>query len=90
MLLRVGIAMALFAVALAAVVAVVVNLRGRGEADAPAVAPVESRSAETTAQPSGKRDTTTLPVVAQDWPAAFGRGGRRRTGPPLLPAGRGG
>jgi len=66
MLLRVGIAMALFAVASAVVVAIVVSLSGTREPDAPA----EPRSAERQAeQPSAKREKVqTLPVVRDDWP----------------------
>jgi hypothetical protein len=65
MLLRVGIAMLLFAVALATVVAVVVNLSGRGEP----VAPEQARSEETTVAPArGDREVQELPVVSDDWP----------------------
>jgi sortase A len=65
MLLRVGIAMLLFAVALAAVVAVVVNLPGPTEP----VAPEQARSEETTAAPAGEeREVQELPVVSDDWP----------------------
>jgi sortase A len=73
LLLRVGIAMVLFAVALAAVVAVVVNLSGTREASAPATTTAEgSRSAETTAKPSGERKVQKLPVVSDDWPEPSG------------------
>jgi hypothetical protein len=69
MLLRVGVALLLFAVAvavaLATVVAVVVNLSGRGEP----VAPEQARSEETTAEPvRGEREVQELPVVSDDWP----------------------
>ena len=65
MLLRVGIAMSLFAVALAAVVAVVVNLSGPTEP----VAPEQARSEETTAAPAREeREVQELPVVSDDWP----------------------
>ncbi len=70
MLLRVGMAMALFALAVAAVAAVVVTLSGPGEP------PVGSSSAETTAEssakPSAKREVQTLPVVSDDWPSPSG------------------
>ena len=65
MLLRVGIAMLLFAVALATVVAVVVNLSGPTEP----VAPEQVRSEETTlASTQGEREVQELPVVSDDWP----------------------
>jgi sortase A len=65
MLLRVGIAMLLFAVALATVVAVVVTLSGREEQ----VAPEQARSEETTVAPvRGDREVQELPVVSDDWP----------------------
>jgi hypothetical protein len=65
MLLRLGIAMLLFAVALATVVAVVVNLSGPTEP----VAPEQARSEETTAAPArGEREVQELPVVSDDWP----------------------
>jgi sortase A len=64
-LLRVGVAMLLFAVALATVVAVVVNLSGRGEP----VAPEQARSEETTAESvREEREVQVLPVVSDDWP----------------------
>ena len=65
MLLRVGIAMSLFAVAVAAVVAVVVNLSGPTEP----VAPEQARSEETAAGPAREeREVQELPVVSDDWP----------------------
>ena len=70
MLLRVGIAMALFAVALAIVVAIVVNLSGPREP----VEPEQARSEETTAaKPVRKeREVQELPVVSGDWPRPSG------------------
>ena len=73
MLLRVGIAMLLFAVALATVVAVVVNLSGPAEPGAPE----QARSEETTAEPSREptredREVQELPVVSDDWPRPSG------------------
>jgi sortase A len=65
MLLRVGIAMLLFAVALASVVAIIVNLSGRTEPPAPE----QARSEETTVAPAREeREVQELPVVSDDWP----------------------
>jgi sortase A len=70
MLLRVGIAMLLFAVALATVVTVVVNLSGPREP----VAPEQARSEETTVAPArGEREVQELPVVSDDWPRPSGQ-----------------
>jgi sortase A len=65
MLLRVGIAMVLFAVASAAVVVVAVNLWSIGE---PAAPPEETPSEE----PFAGREVAELPVVPEDWPRPSG------------------
>ncbi len=74
MLLRVGIAMVLFAVASAAVVVVAVNLWGIGE---PAAPPEETPSEE----PSAEREVAELPVVPEDWPRPSGEEVSEARGP---------
>ncbi len=74
MLLRVGIAMVLFAVASAAVVVVAVNLWGIGE---PA-APLEETPSE---EPSVEREVAELPVVPEDWPRPSGEEVSEARGP---------
>ena len=74
MLLRVGIAMVLFAVASAAVVVVVVNLWGIGE---PAT-PLEETPSE---EPSAEREVAELPVVPEDWPRPSGEEVSEARGP---------
>ncbi len=74
MLLRVGIAMVLFAVASAAVVVVAVNLWGIGE---PA-APLEETPSE---EPSVEREVAELPVVPDDWPRPSGEEVSEARGP---------
>jgi sortase A len=81
MLLRVGLAMMLFAVVLAAVVVVVVNFSGFREPAAPGEpratetpeTPSEEPSQEQPAkkpsqEPSQESEVATLPIVPQDWP----------------------
>ena len=77
MLLRVGIAMTLFAVASAAVV-VAVNLWGVGE---PAAPPEETPSEEPSETPSREREVAELPVVPQDWPRPSGEEVSEARGP---------
>jgi sortase A len=82
MLLRVGLAMMLFAVALAAVVVVVVNLSGSREPAAPVERqateePSKEQSSEEPSQahseePSQESEVATLPIVPQDWPQPSG------------------
>ncbi len=78
MLLRVGIAMTLFAVASAAVVVVAVNLWGVGE---PAAPPEETPSEEPSETPSREREVAELPVVPQDWPRPSGEEVSEARGP---------
>ena len=78
MLLRVGIAMTLFAVASAAVVVVAVNLWGVGE---PAAPPGETPSEEPSETPSREREVAELPVVPQDWPRPSGEEVSEARGP---------
>lgn len=74
MLLRVGIAMVLFAIASAAVVVVAVNLWGIGEPAAPLV---ETPSEE----PPAEREVAELPVVPEDWPRPSGEEVSEARGP---------
>ena len=69
MLLRVGIAMVLFAVASATVVVVAVNLWGIGE---PAAPTEEEPAEEPSEEPSAEREVAELPVVPEDWPLPSG------------------
>ncbi len=78
MLLRVGMAMTLFAVASAAVVVVAVNLWGVGE---PAAPPEETPSEEPSETPSREREVAELPVVPQDWPRPSGEEVSEARGP---------
>jgi sortase A len=82
MLLRVGLAMMLFAVTLAAVVVVVVNLSGSKEPAAPVERqateePSKEQATEEPSQtpyeePSQESEVVTLPIVPQDWPQPSG------------------
>lgn len=78
MLLRVGIAMVLFAVASAAVVVVAVNLWGIGD---PAAPPEETPSEELFAE----REVAELPVVPEDWPRPSGEEVSEARGPATTP-----